>query len=403
MSDLTRRLPGGLRAAATARPIGYRESLLPDPKRSTLPSYEVVVIGGGCMGASVAYHLAEAGCTDVLLLEADVLAGGSTSKAAGGIRMQHADELNTKLAHRSLAEFERFEELTGTDIGFKQVGYLFLLDSPDDLDLFRTAASMQRSLGIPVDELSVEHAVGMVPQLAADGLVGAMFCPLDGYATPESLVQGYAGAARRSGVTIRPGRRVTRIVVTAGAVAGVIVDGELVAANAVVCAAGVGSAEIAATAGLRLPVHAERRRIFYSGSNGGIPDGIPLTVDFSTGFYVHREGPGLIFAGREREPQGLMGPAVRRLPVIADLPVTSFWDGDYEMSPDHNAMIGEASDVRGLFYATGFSGHGFMLSPAVGEHVAELVTGRTPTIELGPFSADRFVRGPAGRPEPIVI
>jgi sarcosine oxidase subunit beta len=368
-----------------------------------LPSYDVVVIGGGCVGASVAYHLAEAGCADVLLLEADVLAGGSTSKAAGGIRMQHADELNTRLARRSLAEFEQFEHLTGTDIGFKQVGYLFLLDSPDDLELFRRASAMQRSLGIPVQELTVEQAIDRVPQIAPDGLLGATFCPLDGYATPEAVVQGYATAARRRGVTIAQRRRVTRIVVNAGAVAGVQVGDEFVAAETVVCAAGVGSAAVAATAGVTLPVHAESRRIFFTRANGGVPDDIPLTVDFSTGFYFHREGPGLVFAGRERQPEDLMAPATRRLPVIGDVPIVSFWEGDYEMSPDHNAMIGAASEVAGLFYATGFSGHGFMLSPAVGEHLAELVTGRAPSIELDAFGADRFARLEAGRREPIVI
>ncbi|HKC26717.1 MAG TPA: FAD-dependent oxidoreductase, partial [Jatrophihabitans sp.] len=161
---------------------------------------DVVVIGGGCVGASVAYHLAEAGCTDVVLLEANTLASGSTSKAAGGIRMQHGDSLNTQLAHRSLREFGTFADLTGTEIYFKQVGYLFLLDSEIDLELFRASAQMQRELGIPVDLLSPQDAADLVPQLNADGLVGASFCPLDGYATPEAVVQGYAAAARRRGV-----------------------------------------------------------------------------------------------------------------------------------------------------------------------------------------------------------
>ena len=185
--------------------------------------------------------------------------------------MQHADELNTRLARRSLAEFEQFEHLTGTDIDFKQVGYLFLLDSPEDLDLFRGAAAMQRSLGIPTEDLSVEQAIAVVPQLAPDDLLGATFCPLDGYATPEAVVQGYAAAARRRGVTIAQRRRVTRIVVTGGAVAGVLVGDDVVPATAVVCAAGVGSAAIAATAGVTLPVHAEPRRIFFTRRDGGVP------------------------------------------------------------------------------------------------------------------------------------
>jgi sarcosine oxidase subunit beta len=366
-------------------------------------SCDVVVVGGGCIGASVAYHLAEAGCTDVVLLEANTLASGSTGKAAGGIRMQHGDALNTQLAYRSLAEFTSFAEMTGSEIFFRQVGYLFLLDSQSDLDLFRAAAQMQRSFGIPVDVLSPQAALDLVQQLNIDGLVGATFCPLDGYATPESVVQGYASAARRRGVKIRQGEQVTRIVTDHGRVVGVDVADGHISTTAVVCAAGVGSGAVAATAGVKLPVSAERRRIFFSKQDGGVSAGIPLTIDFSTGFYFHREGPGLVFAGREFEPEDLMGPAMRRLPALGDVPISSYWHGDYDQSPDHNGMVGQAEQLTGFYYATGFSGHGFQLSPAVGEHVAELVTGRSPTIDLTPLRAERFAHGGARRVEPIVI
>ena len=368
-----------------------------------MSTYDVIVVGGGCVGASIAYHLAEAGCTDVVLLESGALGSGSTSKAAGGIRMQHADPLNTLLAHRSLAEFTRFAELTGGEIDFKQVGYLFLLDRIADLELFDGARAMQRELGIPVESLSPDQARELVPQLDVDGLVGASFCGLDGYATPEAVVQGYAAAARRRGVRTRQGVEVSRVVVEHGRVVGVDCGDERIFAPVVVCAAGTGSAVIGASAGVPLPVSAQRRRIFFSTGNGGIPDGIPLTVDFSTSFYFHREGPGLVFAGREFEPEDLMEPAVRRLPVLADLPITSSWYGDYEMSPDCNGMVGAADEIGGFFYATGFSGHGFMLSPAVGEHVAELVTGRTPTIDLRNLSARRFADAASTRREHIVI
>jgi sarcosine oxidase subunit beta len=364
---------------------------------------DVAVIGGGCVGASVAYHLAEAGCSDVVLLESGLLAGGSTSKAAGGIRMQHGDPLNTRLARRSLDEFTRFADMTGSEIDFKQVGYLFLLDSAADLELFARAAAMQRQLGIPVEQLTPEAARDIVPQLEIDGLVGASLCPIDGFATPEAVVQGYAAAARRRGVRVRQGTTVSRIVVEHGRVIGVDVDGERLAAPVVVCAAGTGSAALAATAGVDLPVTALSRRIFFTPQSGGVPDGAPLTVDFASSFYFHREGPGLVFAGREFEPEDLMAPAVRRLPVLRDLPITSSWYGDYDMSPDHNGMVGRAADVAGFYYATGFSGHGFMLSPAVGEHLAELVTGRTPTIDLSGLDARRFTDHRGRRLEPIVI
>lgn len=364
---------------------------------------EVVIIGGGCVGASVAYHLVEAGCADVILLEANALGSGSTSKAAGGIRVQHGDVLNTQLAQRSLGEFVRFEELTGSEISFKQVGYLFLIDSEDDLDMFRSAGQMQRALGIPVELMSPQDAGELIPQLDTDGLVGASFCPLEGYATPDAVVQGYAAAARRRGVRVRQSDEVTRVVVEHGRATGVEVGDEHISASVVVCAAGIGSRAIAATGGVDLPVSGERRRIFFTKQRSGIPDRIPLTVDFSTGFYFHREGPGLVFAGREFEPEDLMTPALHRLPMLADVPITSSWHGDYDMSPDHNGMVGAATRVGGFYYATGFSGHGFMLSPAIGEHLAELITGRTPSIDLAALRAERFAESDGRRCEPIVI
>lgn len=364
---------------------------------------EVVVIGGGCVGASVAYHLAEAGCTDVVLVEAGSLGSGSTSKAAGGIRLQHADVLNTLLAQRALQEFTNFEELTGSSIFFRQVGYLFLLDSEADLEMFRVAGQMQRDLGIPIEVMSPEGVREVNPQLVIDGLVGASFCPLDGFATPDAVVQGYAVAARRRGVRIEQSTAVSRVIVEGGRATGVDIGSERISASAVVCAAGVGSRAVAATAGVDLPVSGERRRIFFTKQSGAVPDGVPLTVDFSTSFYFHREGPGLVFAGRELELEELMAPALRRLPALGDAPISSSWSGDYEMSPDHNGMVGESETVGGFFYATGFSGHGFMLSPAVGEHLAELITGRTPTIDLTGLGAQRFSRVGGSRPERIVI
>lgn len=368
-----------------------------------MPVCDVVIIGGGCVGASVAYHLAEAGCTDVTLLEADSLGSGSTSKAAGGIRVQHGDILNTLLAQRSLGEFTRFEELTGSEIFFKQVGYLFLIDSERDLDMFRSAGDAQRELGLPVELLTPRDARGLIPQLDIDGLVGASFCPLEGYATPDAVVQGYAAAARRRGVRVRQSDPVTRVIVENGRATGVEVGGERISASVVVCAAGTGSRAVAATAGVDLPVSGERRRIFFTKQSGGLPDGVPLTVDFSTGFYFHREGQGLVFGGREFEPEDLMTAALRRLPVLGDVPITSSWYGDYEMSPDHNGMVGESPLVGGFYYATGFSGHGFMLSPAVGEHLAELISGRSPTIDLTALAAERFADVDGHRREPIVI
>jgi sarcosine oxidase subunit beta len=353
---------------------------------------EVVVIGGGAMGASVAWHLRELGITDVVLLERDSLASGSTSKSAGGIRAQFADELNIRIALRSLDEFERMD---GIDL--RQHGYLFLLDNEADLARFQDALAVQHSLGVPSRELSVEEALEIVPQLDREGLLAATYCDLDGYATPETVVQWYA-----RGIDVQQGCPATAVEVADGRVVGVDTPKGRIATGTVVCCAGAWSAEVAATAGVDLPVKGEPRWMFFTPEDGGMPERLPLTIDFTTSFYFHREGPGLVFGGREQTLEELAEPASRRLPALLELPVQSSWWGYYEVSPDHNAIVGKAAEPAGFFYATGFSGHGFQQAPAVGEHIAELIAGREPTLDLSAFTLERFARGET-RPEAFVI
>jgi sarcosine oxidase, subunit beta len=353
---------------------------------------EVVIVGGGAMGASVAWHLRELGVSDIVLLERDSLAAGSTSRSAGGIRTQFSDELNIRIALRSLEEFEQME-----GIELRQYGYLFLLDRPEDVAAFQDALALQHRLGVPSRELSIDEALGIVPQLNAEGLLSATFCELDGYASPESVVQWYA-----RGIEVRQGCEVTGIRVEDGRIAGVETTKGDFTCGTVVCCAGKWSNEIAAMAGFELPVEGEQRHMWFCPEDGGLPERLPLTIDFTTSFYFHREGPGLVFGGKEPSLEEVAEHAMRRLPVILDLPVQSSWWGYYEMSPDHNALVGRASDPEGLFYATGFSGHGFQQAPAVGEYVAQLVAGRGPTLDLSAFDAARFGRG-VSRPEAFVI
>lgn len=362
---------------------------------------DAVIIGGGCVGTSALYHLTAQGSSNVVLLESEMLGAGSTSKAAGGIRVQHDDEINTRLALRSLDEFTCFEELTGVVIDFKQVGYLFLLDNERDYASFVRAAATQRNLGIPTELLDVDAVRGMVPQLNTEDLVGATFCPLEGYAAPEAVVHGYAAAARRLGATIRTGTPAVEILTDAVGVCGVRTAGETISTRAVVVAAGIHSGGLTRPLHFDLPVHGEARTIFYSNSDLGVSQSGPLVVDFTTSFYFHREGAGLVFAGRQRDPAELSEPAVHRLPAIADASIESSWWGYYDMSPDHNAMIGQAPIV-GLHYATGFSGHGFMQSPAVGEYLAQSVLGNPTTLDLSSMTAERFLAG-QHRTEAFVI
>jgi sarcosine oxidase, subunit beta len=363
-------------------------------------SAEAVVVGGGAMGASVACHLARLGMTDVVLVERESLGSGSTSKAAGGIRAQFADELNVRIALRSMAEFERLEEADG--IGYRRNGYLFLLDSEEDLERFGAAHELQRALGVPSELLSPAEARKIVPQIEAVDLVGATFCPLDGVAAPEAVVQAWAREAAARGVQILQATELLRIEVQDGVIATVETTSGSIRTGTVVCTAGVWSREVGALAGLEIPVAGEPRWTHFTPEDGGLPDALPLTIDFSTGFYFHREGQGLVFGGREPTIEELAAPAVHRLPVLAELPVQSSWWGYYEMSPDHNAIVGEANEPSRFLYATGFSGHGFQQSPAVGEHLAELVAGREPTLDLSAFGLDRFA-GDGERREHFVV
>ena len=362
---------------------------------------DAVIIGGGCVGTSALYHLATKGMSDVVLLESESLGSGSTSKAAGGIRMQHDDVVNTRLALRSLAEFTAFEELTGITIDFKQVGYLFLLDNERDLASFTRAVATQRELGIPTELLDNDAVRGLVPPMHTDDLLGATFCAWEGYASPEAVVQGYAVAARRLGARTQVGTRVLEILTDAEGVCGVRTPQETIATRTLVIAAGIGSSQLAAPLGFELPVHGEARTIFYSSNGLDVPATAPLVVDFSTGFYFHREGAGLVFAGRQGDPAELSEPATHRLPSIEDAAIESSWWGYYDTSPDHNAIVGRAP-IGGVHYATGFSGHGFMQSPAVGEHLAEAILGLPLTLDLSSMTAERFANG-AHRTESFVI
>jgi sarcosine oxidase subunit beta len=352
---------------------------------------EVVIVGGGAMGASVAFHLANLGVQDVVLIERESLASGSTSKSAGGIRAQFADELNVRIALRSMAEFEALDRVSG--IEYKRHGYLFVLTKDDEVEGFRAAVALQQSLGVPSRLITPDDVEAMIPALETSDLLAAAYCPIDGHASPESVVQAYAAAASAHGVRILQGTTLHGISVSGDEIVGVETSAGPIRTGTVVCAAGVWSEEVGNLAGIDIPVHGEARWMHFTPEDGGLPQELPLTIDFATGFYFHREGAGLVFGGPEPTIEEVATHGTRRLPLLADLPIQSSWWGFYEMSPDHNAIVGEASEPRRFLYATGFSGHGFQQAPAVGEHLAELVAGAEPSLDLAPLSLDRFARG----------
>lgn len=341
------------------------------------------------MGASALYHLAASGCRDVVLLERDTMGSGSTGAAAGGIRAQFSDELNIRIAIESLSRFAGFADEIGADIGFHRSGYLFLLRA-DEVGDFEAAVALQRSLGVPTRMISPDEAAAIVPQLDLDGVVAASFNPLDASADPGAAVQGYVDAARRHGATVLQGVAAERVLHEGGRVVGVQTSRGTIDASRVICAAGVWSPELAATAGVELPVRAERRYVFRTEAPDDLPTDLPLTIDFATGFYLHRDRDRLLLGGSWPTLEDMAPTAVARVPALAELPIRPGWSGFYEMSPDHNAIVGAAADPAGFLYATGFSGHGFQQSPVVGRYLAEVALGADLSIDLAPFSVDRF-------------
>ncbi|MGQ4437153.1 MULTISPECIES: NAD(P)/FAD-dependent oxidoreductase [unclassified Streptomyces] len=372
---------------------------------------DVVVIGGGVIGTSIAYHLARAGVRDVVLVERDELAAGSTSKAAGGVRAQFSDVLNVQLGARSLEAFARFEEDTGYDIGLHRVGYLFLLSTPEDVASFEAGVRLQNSLDVPSRMIDPAEARRLSPLISTDGLLAAAYSPDDGHCTPEAVVHGYASAARNHGATILRHTDVTGIETHGDTITAVVTTLGRIDTRTVICAAGAWSRAIGAMAGVDLPVQPLRRQIAVTEPVSGLPPTLPMTIDFSTSLYFHTEGPGLLVGMSDPDERPgyatdthdrwipRLAEAMRhRAPDLLALRRTGGWAGLYENTPDHNALIGEATSVSRFLYATGFSGHGFLQGPAVGEVVRDLYLGHVPFVDVSPLSAGRFAAD-APRPE----
>ncbi len=380
----------------------------------------VVVIGGGAIGVAAAYELAAAGVPDVVLIDSGPLGGGSTSKAAGGVRAQFSDRVNIELAVRSLEAFEHFAQRLGQDIDLRQPGYLFLLDNPRDVADFEGSTRLLRGLGVESRMLAVAEARRMSPLIATEGLLAGAYSPSGGYCSPESVVLGYATAARRLGARLIPRRAATGIMAEGRQITAVTTDAGPIQTPVVICAAGAWSARVAQWAGVDLPVTPLRRQILVTEPlkgplAGDLPDAMPFTIDFGTTFYFHREGPGILLGmsdpdetpgfklGRDDAWLPRLGAAIeRRAPALATVGIAAGWAGLYEVTPDHNGLIGVADGIDRFIYATGFSGHGFLMSPALGEVVRDLYLERQPFTDITGLDARRFATtGP--RPEQAIV
>jgi sarcosine oxidase, subunit beta len=346
-----------------------------------------------------------------VLLERDELGSGSTCKAAGGVRAQFSDPVNIALGQRSLRAFEQFGERPGAEIDLKQHGYLFLLSDPDDVATFERNVGVQNDAGVPSRMLTAGEALELSPWISAEGLLAAAYSPTDGHCSPESVVQGYARAARSHGATIVRHCALTGIETNGGRIASVQTASGAISTSTVVAAAGAWSGAVGDMAGVELPVRPLRRQILVTEPIPNLPPAMPFTIDFSTGMYFHDEGPGLLVGmGDPDEEYGfhlqtsdrwlmrVSDVLATRVPRLTEVGVAHQWAGLYEISPDGNALVGESDTVGRFLYATGFSGHGFLQAPAIGETIRDLVLRRPPQVDVSGLSVDRFASAQA-RPE----
>lgn len=366
----------------------------------------VVIIGGGVNGCSIAYNLAKMGERDVVVLERRFLAAGATGRCGAGVRQQWGTEMNCLLARDSMKILENMNEILETkrDIELKQGGYLLLAYSEKEMTQFRQNIALQNRLGIPSRLITPEEAREIVPYLNTERLLGGAFCAKDGHANPFLVTQAYADAARRLGVEIYTNTEVTGIRRENGRIVGVETNKGYIATEKVVNAAGGYSHLIGEMVGLDLPVYAERHQILVTEPVEEMQG--PMVMSFSYNIYCQQSPHGsfIMGFGDPNEPRDynirsswqfleeMAEKATWLLPPLKHLRVVRQWSGLYNMTPDRQPILAESRKVPGFYNAIGYSGHGFMISPMVGIHMAEVIFGREPSMALN-LDEERFERG----------
>ncbi len=372
---------------------------------------DVVIIGSGIVGSSVAYHLAQAGCTNVLVIEREAHQGkGSTGKSMGGVRAQFSTPVNIQMSRYSIDFFSRFDDVVGHPADYRAHGYLFCATSESHLAYLRANRERQIALGVNnVEWVSPEEIQAIVPQLRTDDILGGTFCPTDGFVDPHSVMMGFMLNARERGARLWLETQVTGIEVENDQIAAVLTSRGRVATRVVVNCAGAWAAGVAEMAGADLPVEPLRRQLVPTEPFDQMPQRFPMVIDMSTGFHFRREGKGILLAWNDpAETPGfktefdvtfvekILTRAASRVPVLAEAGVNPrrAWAGLYEMTPDHHAIIGPAPNVKGLYFVNGFSGHGVMHSPASGRIAADLILqGHSRLIDAEQLSVERFAQG----------
>lgn len=378
---------------------------------------DVVIIGGGIVGSSVAYHLAESGCSKVVVLEREAQQGlGSTGKATGGARAQFATAINIQMSLYSIEFFAHCEEATGYPSGYQPRGYLFVATNEKHLDYLKANRERQNAAGLRnVEILSAQDVASMIPQLRVDDVTGGSFCQTDGFVDPPGIMRAFMSRAREKGAQLRLSTGVTGIEVDGHGVAGVSTTRGRIQTRAVVNAGGAWAAEVARLAGVEIPVAPLRRQLVSTAPFPKLPDRMPMVIDMSDGFHFRPDyqagagAAGVLMAWPDPDEtpgfklefdplfiEKVLSRARQRVPCLADVSVerSRCRAGLYEMTPDHHAIIGEAPGLPGLYLVNGFSGHGVMHSPAAGRIVSEMILlGQARLLDATPLGAERFAAG----------
>jgi sarcosine oxidase subunit beta len=374
----------------------------------TLPkTASVVIIGGGVMGASAAYHLAQRGVKDVVLLEKEEFFGqGATGRCAGGVRYQFATEVNIRLSLASLPMLERFREELGQEVDYRQCGYLFLLTNEKDIAAFEHNVALQNKLGVNTQWLSGDEVRARLPQMRLDDVLKGTFNAKDGLCDPNGVVMGYINAATKLGASCIGSVEVTGLQLAGGKVTGVETNLGSISAPLVLNAAGPWAALVGAMAGVEIPITPIRRQMLTTTPLPEVPADFPFVIDFAQSLYFHREGDGLL-TGMSNPDQAAgydqnvdpdwelvnLEKAAARLPLLEQAGLASHWAGLYEVTPDAHPIFG-VTPVEGFYVVAGFSGHGFMHGPVAGRLMTEIMLdGKASTVDVSMLDLARFAEG----------
>ncbi len=368
---------------------------------------DIVIIGGGVMGASALYHLAQRGIKNIVLLEKEEFFGtGATGRCAGGVRYQFSTEINVRLSQASLPMIERFKDEIGQDVNYRQCGYLLVATNEKDEAAFKRNVELQNRLGVGTVLMSGDEIRARVPMMKfADALAGT-FNQKDGLVDPNSVVMGYIGAAQRLGAKAVSRAEVTGIHVSGNQVEAVETAAGSIKTRTVLNAAGPWVGVVGEMTGVRIPIVPVRRQMFTTTPMPEVPDDFPFVIDFAQSLYFHREGDGLLVGmSNPGQSPGFdqnvdedfeltnMEAAAARLPLLERAGRVSHWAGLYEVTPDAHPIFGK-TPVDGFYLVGGFSGHGFMHGPVAGKLMTELILdGAYKTVDVATLDLARFEEG----------